>query len=33
MILDAKLYKKTLGKYVKTIADNDTPHTSHKNFY
>ena len=33
MTLDAKLYKKTLGKYIKTIADNDTSHTSHKNFY
>ena len=32
MTLDAKLYKKTLGKYSKTIIDNDTSHTSHKNF-
>ena len=33
MILDAKLYKKALGKYIKTITDNDTSLTSHKNFH
>ena len=33
MTLDAKLYKKTLSKYIKTITNNDTSHTSHKNFY
>ena len=33
MTLDATLYQKTLGKYIKTITDNDTSHTSYKNFY
>ena len=33
MTLDAKLPKKTLGKYTKTITDNDTSHTNHKNLY
>ena len=33
MTLDAKLPKKSLGKYIKTITDNDTSHTNHKNLY
>ena len=31
MTLDATLFQKTLGKYIKTITDNDTSHTSYKN--
>ena len=33
MTLDVTLYQKTLGKYIKTITDNDTSHASYKNFY